>query len=58
MGVRGFFVGLAPRLVSKNMMDFVVFFYDDLVFQVRKSLMSGLAWTSYEAAVFSKKNTL
>ena len=34
------------------------FLKNDLDFQVRKSLMSGLAWTSYEAAVFSKKNTL
>ena len=28
MGVRGFFVGLAPRLVSEQRMDFVVFFYN------------------------------
>ena len=26
-----------------------------IYFQVRKSLMSGLAWTSYEAAVFNKQ---
>ena len=34
------------------------FFANILFFQVRKSLMSGLAWTSYEAAVFSKKSPL
>ena len=38
--------------------DGFYFFCKHLIFQVRKSLMSGLAWTSYEAAVFSKKSPL
>ena len=43
------------NITWKNILNRPDSFYELFCFQVRKSLMSGLAWTSYEAAVFNKK---